>query len=404
LRDGTRGAQGKKAGRITKILVTVQIFIISILMLMGSFSAFISQFMLSIETREDYSQIISGQMLLPADKYSDSEQQLAFFETIHARIKSKNSFSDSVVMGFLGEKKVELDDANLIESGAEETVDVISLIGNTDFYGAKLLQGRYLDSRDNKNSRKTALISQSMAKRYWPDSSPLEQRVKLNINDKDEWVTIVGIMENLLDEIPAILTSRDAMDRVYLSGRQFTRHYQFIYSRYTGDIKAAVESFYQVLFTIDRSIVPLRVEPAEQNRDMMKKMMQVTSDITFGVGAFALLLALTGIYGLTSNTVNRRAHEIGIRRAVGATDKDVISMFLKQGSRQLLIGLGLALLLFGLMAYVFNGFSGAGIPSGLYLSLALSVSIGLSLVVLTAIYIPTKRAVRMEPSTALRYE
>jgi predicted permease len=404
LRDGTRGALGKKAGKMTKSLVTIQIFIISILMLMGSFSAFISQFLLSIETKEDFSQIISGQMLLPTDKYSNSDQQRLFFETFHTRIKSKANITNSVVLGFLGEKTVYLDDANLIDSGVEDTVDVISLIGTTDFYGPKLLEGRHLDSRDNTNSRKTAMISQSMAKHYWPESSPLEQRIKLNINEKDEWVYIVGIMEDILDEIPEIVTSRDAMNRVYLSGRQFTRSYQFIYSQYTGDTDKAEESFYQVLFSIDRNIEPLRVEPAEQNRDMMRKMMQVTSDITFGVGAFALLLALTGIYGLTSNSVNRRSHEIGIRRAVGATDSDVISMFMKQGSSQLLIGLGFALFLFGLIAYVFNNFSGAGIPSALYLSLAVGVSIGLSMVVMAAIYIPTKRAVRMEPSTALRYE
>jgi predicted permease len=404
LRDGTRGALGKKAGKMTKVLVTVQIFIISILMLMGSFSAFISQFLLSIETRESYAEMITGQMLLPTDKYKDSEQQLAFFDDFRTRLKSKTNITDAVVIGYHREKKLTLDDADLIDSGAVETVDVVSLIGNTEFYGPKLLEGRNLDLRDNENSRKTAMISQSMAKRYWPDSSPLESRVKLNINDKDQWVYIVGIMEDLMAEAPAILTSRDSMDRVYLSGYQFPRSYQFIYAHYIGEPEKAIETFYQVLFTLDGNIEPLRIEPSEQNRNIMRKMMQITSDITFGVGAFALLLALTGIYGLTSNSVNRRAHEIGIRRAVGAMDKDVIGMFMKQGSRQLVIGLGLALLLFSLIAYVFNNFSGAGIPSGLYLTLAAGISIALSLVVMTAIYIPTKRAVKMEPSTALRYE
>ncbi|MBV1909787.1 MAG: hypothetical protein KUG78_10735, partial [Kangiellaceae bacterium] len=85
-------------------------------------------------------------------------------------------------------------------------------------------------------------------------------------------------------------------------------------------------------------------------------------------------------------------------------DKDVISMFLMHGSRQLIVGLGSALFLFALVAYVFNNFSGAGIPAVLYIALAVAVSIALCFVVMLAIYIPTKRAVRMEPSTALRYE
>ncbi len=404
LRDGTRGAQGKKAGRMSKILVTTQIFIISLLMMMGSFSAFISQFLLSIETNENFNQVMSANIYLPEDKYLENEQLLAYFETFKRRIESKANVANAVVKTSFSEQEVYIDDAKLIDSGEPNKVDVISLIGNMDFYGPKLLQGRHLDTRDNANALKTVVISQSMAEHYWPGTSPLEQRVRLNIDDKEEWFSIVGVIENMLTETPGMLTTSDANDRVYISGYQFPRRYQFILYQYVGQQVAAEESFYQVLLSLDKNIEPWRHEPAEQNISSMKDMMQVTSDLTFGVGAFALMLALTGIYGLTSNSVNRRAHEIGIRRAVGATDKDVISMFLKQGSWQLVIGLGLALFLFSLIAYLFNNFSGAGIPSGLYLALATGVSIALSLVVMTAIYIPTKRAVQMEPSTALRYE
>lgn len=404
LRDGTRGAQGKKAGRMSKILVTTQIFIISLLMMMGSFSAFISQFLLSIETNENFSQVMRANIYLPEDKYLEDQQLLAYFETFKQRLETKSNVTTALVKTFVSSEEIYVEDANLIGSGQPSTVDVDSLIGNMDFYGPKLLQGRHLDSRDNANAMKAAVISQSTAERYWPETSPLEQRIRLNINDKQEWFTVVGVIENLLTEAPELLSTGDANDRVYVSGYQFPQRYQAVLYKYVGEQVAAEESFYQVILSLDKNIEPSRHEPAEQNMSTMKDMMQVTSDLTFGVGAFALMLALTGIYGLTSNSVNRRAHEIGIRRAVGATDRDVISMFLKQGSVQLVIGLGLALFLFSLIAYLFNNFSGAGIPSVLYLVLAVSVSIALSLVVMTAIYIPTKRAVQMEPSTALRYE
>jgi predicted permease len=404
LRDGTRGAQGKKSGKMFKVLVTTQIFIISVLMLIGSFAAFISHFLMNIESNENYQQVIAAQIYLPKEKYSEKQQQSSFFETLYSRIKNKSNVTDAVVKGYLGEKTVFLDRADINDSGQQNLADVVSLIGSSDFYGPKLLQGRHLDSRDNANSRKTALVSQAMAERYWPNNSAIEQRIKLAVNDQQEWFYIVGVIENLLEEVPVIINSNDGNDKVYVSGYQYPKQYQLLYYHYTGEPETAEESFYQVLFTLDRNIEPLRVEPAEQNMNMMKNMMKITSDITFGVGAFALLLALTGIYGLTSNSVNRRAHEIGIRRAVGATDQDVVSMFLKQGSRQLFTGLGCALFLFALMAYGFNSFSGSGIPSELYLVLAISVSSILSLVVMTAIYIPTKRAVNMEPSSALRYE
>lgn len=404
LRDGTRGAQSKKSGKTFKFLVTVQICIISLLMLIGSFSAFISQYLLNIETKENYSQIINGQLYLSEDKYKLPEQQTQFYGSLLNRLKSKQNVTDAVLMGYFGEQQYSIDDISRLDASQQNQVNVVSLIGNVDFYGPKLLQGRHLDSRDNANSRKTALISQSMAKRLWQNDSAIGQRVRLTINQQDEWVYIVGIIENLLDETPLIVTGSDAGDKLYLSGYQFPKSYQMINYHYSGELDQAEETFYQVLFSIDRNIEPLWLEPAEENMDVIRKSMKITSNITFGVGAFALLLALTGIYGLTANAINRRAHEIGIRRAVGASDKDVIYMFLKQGSRQLYIGLGLALFMYALVAYVFNNFSGGGLPSELFIIIALVVSTILSLVVMAAIYIPTKRAVAMEPSTSLRYQ
>ena len=113
---------------------------------------------------------------------------------------------------------------------------------------------------------------------------------------------------------------------------------------------------------------------------------------------------MVGIYGLTANSVAQRTHEVGIRRAVGASDKDITRMFLKQGGRQLVIGLGLAVLLFSLLAFGFHEFTEEIFPVSLYFGIAITVVIGLSVIVMLAIFMPTKRAVKMEPSMALRYE
>jgi len=136
----------------------------------------------------------------------------------------------------------------------------------------------------------------------------------------------------------------------------------------------------------------------------LRDTMRLTSKVTFGTGLFALMLALVGIYGLTVNSIAQRTHEVGIRRAVGATDKNIINMFIKQGGRQLITGLGLALLLFALISVVFHEFSQGLIPGYLYIVLASIVIVCLSFIVMLAIYLPTRKAVIMEPSTALRYE
>jgi ABC-type antimicrobial peptide transport system permease subunit len=165
------------------------------------------------------------------------------------------------------------------------------------------------------------------------------------------------------------------------------------------------EIFYQALFNIDRSIEIFEsAENAEGNRNLMRDSMRLISNITFATGFFALLLALVGIYGLTANSVAQRTHEIGIRRAVGATDSSIIKMFFKQGLKQLTTGLGLALVIFTLIAFGFHSFSQGIFPLPLYFILAATVVVGLSCIVMLAIYAPTRAAVAMEPSSALRHE
>jgi len=137
---------------------------------------------------------------------------------------------------------------------------------------------------------------------------------------------------------------------------------------------------------------------------LMRESMGIMSNVTFGTGFFALLLAMVGIYGLTANAVAQRTHEVGIRRAVGATDKSILQMFLKQGARQLVVGLSLALVIFALISFGFHKFTEGFFPIYTYFMMSGTVVVGLSAVVMFAIYTPSLRAVKMEPSLALRYE
>jgi ABC-type antimicrobial peptide transport system permease subunit len=197
----------------------------------------------------------------------------------------------------------------------------------------------------------------------------------------------------------------DSADEIYVSGLQFINSFQIVYYRILPATENAEEIFYQALFDTDSSIeMTYSVQLASKNRNMMRDSMRLMSNVTFGTGFFALLLAMVGIYGLTANSVAQRTHEVGIRRAVGASDKDITQMFLKQGARQLIIGLGLAVMFFALLAFGFHQFTEEMFPVFFYFGIAITVVVSLSIIVMLAIYAPTKRAVKMEPSMALRYE
>ncbi len=404
LRDGTRGAQGKKAGKVSRFLVTAQVFLVALLMLIGSISAFVSYNMINLDMGDNYDDVMSARFLIPENKYPEKAQQIALFDALTSQIKQHPNVEDVVSTNWHWQTPITMEGQDYTSENDKPTVDVITLIGNTETIGINLVSGRQFSHMDKEGNRKTAIISQSMAKRYWPGESPLEKSFTVTFNDKPEKVFIVGVVTDRLN--PSTLFGKlDTEDEVYLSGRQFISAFHVMKYKILPQTANPEEIFYRAMFNTDRNLELLyAVQPANENRNLMRDSMRLMSNITFATGFFALLLAMVGIYGLTANTVAQRTHEVGIRRAVGATDRSIIALFIKQGVKQLVIGLGLALVIFALMSVGFHSFTDAIFPVHSYFTLALLVVVGLTSIVLFAVYVPTKRAVMMEPSMALRYE
>lgn len=404
LRDGTRGAQSKKAGRLSVILVTIQIFLVAVLMLVGSVSGFIAQKFINLDMGDDYSNAMNARMTIPTDKYPLPNQQLALFESLKVKLEQHPNVEGVVAKNWQLESPIMLEGVDYASEQDKPLVDTVTIIGDTTTVGVDLVAGRQLNHSDKLGSRTVALISQSMAKRYWPSESPLEKSFTITFNDKTEKLYIVGVVTDRLNP-RNIFGKLDAADEIYLSGRQFISNYQSVYYRITPNTANAEEIFYRAMFDVDNSIqLTYSVQPASKNRNLMRESMQLMSDITFGTGFFALLLAMVGIYGLTANSVAQRTHEVGVRRALGATDKNIILMFLRRGAKQLFVGIGFALVVYSLISVGFHNFTEGIFPVYSYPILAAIVTVALSLVVMLAIYAPTKRAVKMEPSSALRYE
>jgi predicted permease len=404
LRDGTRGAQSKKSGRFSRLLVTTQVFLVAILMLIGSVSGYISYKFVNLEMGDNYTGVLTARMSIPENKYPEPLQKLGLFQSLKQNIEQHPQVESVVANNWLAQSLVTIEGHDYASEESKPKIDTISVIGDTATVGVNLMAGRALDNRDKLGHRKTVLISQSMAKRYWPGESPLDKSFQLKVDDKNEKVFVVGVVTDRMN--PSTLFSRlDSADEIYVSGLQFIGNFQIVYYRIAPNTQYAEEIFYQAMFNTDRSIeMNYSVQPATENRNMMRDSMRLMSNVTFGTGFFALLLAMVGIYGLTANSVAQRIHEIGIRRAVGASDKNITQMFLKQGAKQLIIGLGLAVVIFALLAFGFHKFTEEMFPTFFYFGIAASVVIGLSAVVMLAMYAPTKRAVKMEPSMALRYE
>lgn len=404
LRDGTRGAQSKKAGKISRLLVTAQVFLVALLMLIGSIFAFIANQFVNMEFGDDYNNVMVARMTVPEHKYPLPHQQTMMLNNLLEQIKQHPQVTHVQTNNWIGLSPVSFEGVEYNSDDEKPTIDVITVIGSTETVGLNLKAGREFSHQDTKDSLKTAIISQSMAKRYWPGESPLGKRFNVKINDKELQVSVIGVVNNRMNPT-SLFSQLDSADEIYLSGVQFPNPFQILYYRIAPNTQQPENIFYQAMFNIDRHIkLDFAVREASYNRNKMRESMSLVSNITFGTGFFALMLALVGIYGLASNSVAQRTHEVGIRRAVGASDKSITRMFLRQGAKQLTVGLGLALVIFSLISFGFHSFTLGLFPVSFYFILALTVVAALSVVVMFAIYAPTKKAVVMEPSMALRYE
>jgi len=404
LRDGTRGARSKKAGRLSRILVTTQVFLVAILMLIGSVSGFVAHKLINLETGDDFTHVMKAMLTVPENKYPQQAQQISLLTTLIAAIKQQPQVDDVVSYNWIGDLAITIAGRDYASDDDKHSADTLSSVGDLTTIGVGLVAGRQFNDQDKKGAPYTVMISQSMAKRYWPGESPLGKNISIKIEDKNTRFSVIGVVTDRMNP-KTLFGQLDSADEVYVSGLQFFTPYQILYYRVFPNAQHSEEIFYRAVFNTDRSIeLDYGVEDASINRNKMHDVMALMSNITLTTGLFALLLAMVGIYGLTANTVAQRTHEVGIRRALGASDKLITQMFLKQGARQLFIGLSLALVCYALIATGFHHFTEKLFPVSFYFMLALVVTAMLSVIVLFAIYTPTKRAIKLEPSVALRYE
>jgi putative ABC transport system permease protein len=261
----------------------------------------------------------------------------------------------------------------------------------------KLVQGRLFDERDGSDSPRVALINQTMARNLWPGEAPEGKRFKRMADDS--WITIVGIVGDV-HQAGLAVPARAEMYLPYQQQEFFPPDYLAV--RTSGDPVLLAESVRQEIWSVDKQQPVSDVMPLEQlvGDNLAPRRMQAS--LLGGFAGLALLLASIGIYAVLSFVVTQRTQEIGVRVALGAHSSDVLRMVFSHGLRLFAIGavLGLAAAL-GLSRTISHLLYGISATDPLSF---LTVTFILGVVTLLACYIPARRAVRVDPLVALRYE
>jgi putative ABC transport system permease protein len=262
-----------------------------------------------------------------------------------------------------------------------------------------LREGRELNDSDAGTTIPVADISRVLAARYFPGENPIGKKIKIGASDSDSpWLTIVGIV----DDIHYSWINKQELPTIYRSYRQAPPFYTSLVLRTEGDPLTFVTAVRSETAAVDPNLPLFDVLPFDKViADSIVGIAYVAAMMAI-LGLIALVLASVGIYGVMSYSVGERTHEIGVRMAMGATSKDVQKLILGNGLLLTIIGMAIGLPLALGIAYALSSILFGVKVADPFAFVELPLL--LAAVATLACYLPARRAVRMDPLTALRYE
>ena len=264
----------------------------------------------------------------------------------------------------------------------------------------RLIRGRFLVDADDENAPLVVLISQTAAQRWWPNLDPIGRRLKLPGFDTNPqpWRTVVGVLEDVKQ---AGLNAPHTM-QVYLPHAQYSTQYLTLVVRSESDPLSLTGEIRRQINRLDPDQAVSNVAAMDQVLSDSVASQRFSAALMGSLAGLGLLLATVGVYGVISYGVSQKTREIGIRMALGAARKDVLSLVLGQGVKLLLIGTAggtvAALLLMRLMASLLFGVTASDPVT------FVGIATFLAAVAVAACYIPARRAARVDPMEALRHE
>jgi putative ABC transport system permease protein len=402
LKEGGRSGSAAGHHRLRSALVIAEVAL-SLVLLVGA-GLLIKSFwrLLNVDPGFNPKNLLSVELSLTSERYADESQRAAFYQQLLERLSTLPNVQAAAIVNhppFSGRRGI---DVFKIEGrpepkGLDDLPLADSRVISPDYFqmmSIPLLQGRVFTAADAKTSPQTVIVNQAFAERYWPGENPLGRR----LSNEDEWMTVVGVV----GDIRQSGLDQEAAPHVYAPYLQTPLRRSGVLLRTSGEplsLVAAVRSQVNVIDP-DQPIYNIHTMEELIASSMSGRRLNL---MLLAVFAFtALVLAGVGIYGVISYAVTQRTREIGIRMALGAQSSDVLKLIVKQGMIPVVIGMALgiagALALTRVMASLLYGTSATD-P----LTFAL-IALLLSGVALLACYIPARRATKVDPMIALRYE
>jgi putative ABC transport system permease protein len=355
--------------------------------------------------------VLTMRTILPREKYKEPQQRDNFYQQVLQRVEHlpgvvAAGYSTSVPLMWKGGAN------GFHPEGIKAPPPGIAYDANhrqvsTNYLKAMniaLRQGRYFESSDNAQSMPVAIINETMARQYWPGENALGRRFKIGDSDNNErpWMQIIGIVA----DVRQMGIDEPVKAEMYFPYQQITHNPWFIPRdlaiRTTGATSNLVASVRQIIREVDPDQPVSNVATMSEVLGEEAAQRRMGMIMLVGFATLALLLASLGIYGVLAYFVTQHTNEIGVRQALGATPRNILFLVLKKGMGLTLIGVGLGLM----AAFALTRLMSAmlfGVKASDPLTFV-TVPLLLVAVALLACYLPARRATKIDPLVALRYE
>jgi putative ABC transport system permease protein len=404
LKETGRSATSSLQLQRTRSLLIIAEIALTLLLLVGA-GLLIKSFLLLNRTAPGFEteRLLVANIGAAMPKYADEEKRAQLYTQIIERIEQSQGIKAAALNSGVPLAGFNLSFPFKIEGRAETSGDQVqttySAVSPNYFrvMNIPVRAGREFTQRDTKGAPEVAIINETMARRYFPDGDAIGKRLTIDYLTKPLTLEVVGIaadVKNNLSEAPGI--------EIYTSHLQHPWFAMGIVVRTEVDPASAVVAVQRAIRAVDSGQAASGIKTMEQLLSEQTAQPRFYTLLLTVFAGVALLLAAIGVYAVVSYSVAQRTHEIGIRMALGAERRDVLRLVVGQSMKLALagvtLGVGLALLLTRVLSNLLYGVSTTDpVTFGVVVLLSIGVA-------LCASYLPARRAMKVDPMIALRYE
>lgn len=405
LKEGAHSAGRRRGGWLSGGLVVFQ-FALTLVLLTGA-GIFIRSLYrsLTINSFIPARQLWAAWLQLPDSRYKDSDARMRFYDQLLAQLHSIPGVSHAAIVSNVpglgaAQQQIELGNRPIANPVKRPWISHVAVSpGYLNTIDLPLLQGRLFNETDGSADHEAAIVTREAAARLWPRQDPIGKRFRLfdDENKPTPWITVVGISANMVQDIQ----TSDPKPLLFLPFRQEG------WSGATLIVESEVdpvESMRKAVQSLDPMLPLFEPSRLDKNVSYSRQILFLSflGDIFLGFALIAMLMASVGIYAVIAHATSSRTQEIGVRIALGATKRRILTLVMKRGLWQigcgLVLGLGAALPVAHIMTLLPIG----GVRSEP--AILMAVAAVLASVGVFACWLPARRAAGLDPVKAIRYE